>query len=353
MNLLESELDYPFGDALPEPGGRLQVAPDIHWVRMPLPFALDHINLYLVEDRIDGRDGWTLIDCGIASEPTRQLWDQVFDRHLDGRPILRIVCTHTHPDHIGSASWIQARFGAPLWMTFGEYALGRVLTGAQAAADGSSTADHFARHGVPAGPALEALRHRGARYFRSLVPEMPASFRRIRGDRPLALGGVDWQVLIGTGHSPEHAALYEPQRRVLVSGDMVLPRISTNVSVFEIEPEADPVRWYLDSLDAFEACAPDTLVLPSHGRPFRQLHTRLRQQREHHAERLAEVLDACRERPRTGTEIVEVMFKRRFDTHQLTFALGEAIAHLHALWYEGRLSRTLGEDGVFRFFAAR
>ncbi len=352
MNPLERELEYPFGEALPGPAARIEAAPGVYWIRMPLPFALDHINLWLLRDDFGGA-GWTLVDCGIHSEEVRALWARLLESGLDGLPIRRILCTHNHPDHIGMAHTLQRRSGAPLWMTLGEYAMGRVLSAGLPGADGDADAEHFRRNGVPRGPALEAIRSRGTRYYGSLVPSMPESFRRIREHETIRIGGRDWRVIIGIGHSPEHAALYCDADGLLLSGDMVLPRISTNVSVFEMEPEANPVDWYLESLRRFEACREDCLVLPAHGRPFRRLHARLRQLADHHADRLSVVLQACRKAPHSAAEIVPVMFEREFDTHQSTFAIGEALAHLHSLWYAGRLSRRIDDDGVVRFVAAQ
>jgi glyoxylase-like metal-dependent hydrolase (beta-lactamase superfamily II) len=164
----------------------------------------------------------------------------------------------------------------------------------------------------------------------------------------VTIGNARWRVITGFGHSPEHASLYSEQLNVLISGDMVLPRISTNVSVFAVEPEGNPLQQYLDSLDKFAGLPEDTLVLPSHGRPFRGLHTRIGQLREHHTARLAEVLQACRE-PRSAVDIVPMMFRRPLDAHQLGFALGEALAHLHKLWKDGMLERVTGADGIIRF----
>ena len=348
MNELEQQLHYPHQDTLPAPAGRIEVAPGIFWIRMPLPFQLDHINLYLVRDDFDG-PGWTLIDCGISSTKVRELWATLWADGLDGLPIRRIICTHTHPDHIGMAHTIQKQFGAPLWMTLGEYAMGRVWSSTLPGADGDSDAEHFRVHGVPRGPGLDALRRRGGQYFASLVPSMPLSFRRIREHDVIRIGGRDWQIIIGVGHSPEHASLYCESDGLLLSGDMVLPRISTNVSVFELEPDSNPVDWFLDSLRKFEPCREDTLVLPSHGRPFNRLHVRLKQLHEHHAARLAEVIDACAVHPRTAADIVPIMFRREFDTHQTSFAMGEALAHLNSLWFAGRLRREKDDDGVIRF----
>ena len=352
MNPHENALQYPLGKTLPEPARPVPVADGVLWVRMPLPFKLDHVHLYLLRDHHAGRDGWTVVDCGIASPETRELWEEIFATQLGGLPIVRVVCTHMHPDHVGLADWIATRFGVRVWMTVGEFAMARVYSATLRGADGDAAANHFRRHGVTDPDRIEAIRTRGARHFAELVPVAPASFRRMREDEPIAIGGRTWRIIIGTGHSPEHAALYSddgPDGPLLLSGDMVLPRISTNVSVFEAEPESNPVHWYLQSLRRFEACAADTLVLPSHGRPFRGLHERLRQLHEHHGERLAEVRAACGETPRSAAEIVPIMFKREFDTHQLSFAMGEALAHLHALWYAGELRREQDADGVIRF----
>ncbi|MCL4746855.1 MAG: MBL fold metallo-hydrolase, partial [Burkholderiaceae bacterium] len=337
MNPLENQLDYPLGDMLPDPATTIEVAPGIRWVRMPLPFALDHINLWLLRDDFDG-EGWTLIDCGISSAEIRGLWERLFADGLDGLPIRRILCTHTHPDHVGLAHWIHQRFGAPLWMTMGEYALGRVFSAMLPGADGDSDASHFRRHGVPPGALLEAIRARGKHYFSSLVPAMPLSFRRIREGELVRIGGRDWRVVIGIGHSPEHASLYCEADALLISGDMVLPRISTNVSVFETEPESNPVDWFIASLRKFVPCREDTLVLPSHGKPFRGLHTRIGQLVDHHDERLALVIAACRARAPSAYEVTPILFPRPLDTHQSTFAIGESLAHLHALWYRGRVT---------------
>jgi glyoxylase-like metal-dependent hydrolase (beta-lactamase superfamily II) len=352
MNLLEHELQYPFANQLPEGGHWLEVAPGIRWVRMPLPFALDHINLYLLADEIDGRQGWTLVDCGVASDAIRAHWEQIFATGLDGLPILRVLCTHTHPDHIGLAAWICARFAAPLWMTLGEYTFGRILSMKVQSSDvgPDDSASHYERHGLSDPAMLAALRTRNKEYFASLVPDMPRQFHRIRVDEPVRIGKDSWQVYIGTGHSPEHASLHCEARGLLLAGDMVLPRISTNVSVFEIEPEANSVQWFLDSLKAYAHLAADTLVLPSHGRPFTGMHRRIEQLTEHHNERLGVLLAACQGKATSAHDAMKVIFNRDFDLHQTTFAMGEALAHLHCLWYRGQLTRKVTANAV-RFYS--
>jgi glyoxylase-like metal-dependent hydrolase (beta-lactamase superfamily II) len=343
MNLLETQLDYPFGDTLPASGALLDVAPGVHWLRMGLPFALNHINLWLLEDG----DGWTAIDCGIASDDTRAAWETIFATQLRGKPITRVLATHCHPDHVGLADWLCQRWQAPLWMTTGEYAFARMMSAALPGVDGTAMVPHFQRHGLNDPALLDRLAGRKS-YYQTLVPAVPLAYRRIQDAQNVRIGVHDWRVITGFGHAPEHASLYSAQLNVLIAGDMVLPRISTNVSVFAIEPESNPVQQYLDSLAKYTDLPADTLVLPSHGKPFRGLHTRITQLNDHHVARLAEVVAACAT-PQSAAEIVPVMFPRALDTHQLSFALGEALAHLHKLWFDGVLQRMVGDDGVIRF----
>jgi glyoxylase-like metal-dependent hydrolase (beta-lactamase superfamily II) len=347
MNPLEAQLVYPFADELPAPGGVREVAPGVAWLRMPLPFALDHINLWLLRDEREGRSGYTVIDCGVATDATRANWEHLLAGPMAGAPVLRVLATHCHPDHVGLSGWLCERFQAPFWLTAGEFGFARMMAAALPGVDGPSAIPHFERHGLTDPAMLEQMRSR-RNYYPSLVPSVPDAYTRLQDDQLVAIGDVRWRVITGFGHSPEHASLYSEELNVLISGDMVLPRISTNVSVFAVEPEGNPLQQYLDSLDKFADLPEDVLVLPSHGKPFRGLHTRIDQLREHHVARLAEVQEACRA-PVSAMDIVPIMFRRPLDAHQLSFALGEALAHLHKLWNDGMLKRVTGADGVFRF----
>ncbi|MES2151597.1 MAG: MBL fold metallo-hydrolase [Pseudomonadota bacterium] len=347
MNALESQLDYLLGDALPAAGQVHVLAPGLRWLRMPLPFALDHINLWLLEDEREGEAGWAAVDCGVANDATRANWEQVFESGLDGKRLLRVIATHCHPDHVGLADWLCRRFDVALWMTTGEFGFARMMAAALPGVDGSAALPHFVRHGLE-DPALLARLGARRNYYPSLVPAVPAAYHRMQDGQRIGIGARRWEVIAGYGHSPEHAALYCAELGTLISGDMVLPRISTNVSVFAVEPEGNPLQQYLDSLDRYDALPADTLVLPSHGKPFRGLHIRLAQLRAHHAERLAEVVSACAS-PQSAMDIVPIMFRRPLDAHQLSFALGEALAHLHKLWTDGILRRVTGHDAIIRF----
>ena len=348
MNALEQQLQYPFGDTLPAVGTTLEVAPGVRWLRMLLPFQLDHINLWLLRDRIDGVEGWSIVDCGITNDATRAAWEQIFADELGGLPVLRVIVTHMHPDHMGLAHWLTERWGVRLWISATDYNTARLASASTTSFGGDGTARFMASHGLIDAEAQEKIKAR-KNYYASMVPQVPNSFRRIfDGDRIL-INGNAWVCHVGYGHAPEHMSLHCEALNTLISGDMVLPRISTNVSVHEVEPESNPLRLYLDSITRMKALPAGVLVLPSHGRPFTGLHTRVDQLVAHHDERLADVISACAEAPQCAADLLMILFRRQLDLHQTTFAMGESVAHLHALWLDGRLTRRLDADGIYRF----
>jgi len=351
MNALEQRLQYPFGDSLPAPGESLEVAPGVRWLRMGLPFALDHINLWLLRDEMDGRAGWTVVDCCIARDESRALWERVFETQLQGLPIVRVIVTHMHPDHIGLAHWLCERWDAPLYISATDFNAARIASQSTTGFGGEAAADFFASHGLGDPESLEKIRAR-TNYYPGMVPDVPRRFRRLQDGDVLSIGGRAWRCISGYGHAPEHMSLYCEEAKVLISGDMLLPRISTNVSVYDVEPESDPLRLFLVSIDKFRPLPDETLVLPSHGKPFRGARERVNQLHDHHRDRLAEVMEACGRAPQSASDMLPVLFKRTLDLHQTTFAMGESVAHLHALWFAGKLRRERGADGVFRFTAA-
>ncbi|MFM2119695.1 MAG: hypothetical protein RL722_1163 [Pseudomonadota bacterium] len=355
----DAVLSYPWGETLPARGEVLELMPGLRWVRMGLPFALNHINLWLVRDEVDGQPGWAVIDAGIGNADTREAWTQIFEQALDGLPVLRVIVTHMHPDHVGNAAWIARRWGSeageassssdcPVWMSATDWAFAQVVRGRAPGDAGAAAAAFFARHGMADAESLAKVSGRGG-YFAALVPELPARYSRLMDGKVLQLGATPWRCIAGYGHAPEHMSLWCEPLGVLISGDMLLPRISTNVSVFDMEPDADPLPLFLDSLGRFETLPVDTLVLPSHGKPFRGVTERIAQLRSHHEDRLAEVLAACAGRAVSAAEVLPVLFPRSLDLHQTTFAMGETLAHLNALLHAGRLRRQRGADGVWRF----
>lgn len=348
MNDLEMQLHYPLGEALAPMGGTLEVAPGVKWIRMSLPFALNHINLWLLRDCIDGVEGWSIVDCCIHRDEAKAQWESIFANDLEGLPILRVIVTHMHPDHIGLAHWLCERWNVRLWISATDYQVARLGCLGPTGFGGDRAAEFFASHGLNSPEAMEQIKGRTG-YFPSLVPSVPPQYRRLMDGMPLTIGQREWRCISGYGHAPEHIALYCESLNVLIGGDMMLPRISTNVSVYEQEPESNALVQFLDSIDKFRTLPEDTLVLPSHGKPFTGMHIRIQQLHDHHRDRLAEVMDACTARPCCALEILPLMFKRPLDMHQTTFAMGEAVAHLHALWFAGKLRRALDKDGVYRF----
>ncbi len=350
MNSPPSELT-PVLSTRPEPGHVLEVVPGMRWLRMALPFALNHINLWLLRDVFQGREGWTLVDTCIDHPEARRAWEDVIAHHLDGLPIVRVVATHMHPDHIGLAHWLCQRFDAPLWISATDHLNARLGSGAIRGFGGDAAAGFYTQHGMTAAEHLAQIRDRGNHYA-DMVAQVPGTFRRLLDGMGVEIGGHHWRCISGHGHSPEHMALWDEARGILISGDMVLPRISTNVSVYETEPDGDPLGLFLTSIQRFLNLPADARVLPSHGEPFVGLHQRVAQLQAHHAERLAELLGACQVTPLSAFDALPVLFKRDLDPHQTTFAMGEAIAHLNHLWHQGRVRRFKGATGEWRFAVA-
>jgi glyoxylase-like metal-dependent hydrolase (beta-lactamase superfamily II) len=336
-----SALEFPFAEA-PAPGAVRGIAPGVHWLRMRLPFALDHINLWLLEDE----GGWTIVDTGLADAATRAQWDQVC-AGAGVHAVRRILVTHFHPDHAGNAGWLCERFGAPLWITQGEYLTAHAVRAGAAGFVAEATLGLFRAHGLDEAR-LGQLGTRGNQYKR-LVGELPTQYRRIMDAESIVIGGRAWRVIAGYGHAPEHASLYCEALGIIISGDMLLPTISTHVGVWPTDPEGDPLGHFLHSIRRYRELPEDALVLPSHCLPFRGAHARVTQLEAHHQERFEALAQACGAAPRSAADVLALIFRRPLDTQQMFFAMGEAIAHLHVLERAGRLRRSRGADGVIRF----
>jgi glyoxylase-like metal-dependent hydrolase (beta-lactamase superfamily II) len=333
-------LSYPF-KGNPEPGQTLEVADGVNWLRMPLPMSgLNHINVWALADRA----GWTLVDTGMQTGDTAAHWQTALAGPLGARPVVRVICTHMHPDHIGMAGWLTRLYECRLWTTRLEYLTCRVLvadTGREAPADG-------VRFYRAAGWDEEALAQYRARFggFGKAVHALPDSYRRVSDGDLLDLGGRAWVAVVGRGHSPEHLCLHCPELRILISGDQVLPRISSNVSVFPTEPDADPLSDWLTSLAAIRTRVPDdVLVLPSHNEPFYGLHARLDALMQGHEARLKRVLEQLAE-PRRAVDLFGVLFRRQAGTDMVSMATGETIAHLNCLMHRGLAQRETDSSGI-------
>jgi glyoxylase-like metal-dependent hydrolase (beta-lactamase superfamily II) len=332
-------LDYPF-EARPETGETIEIAPGVHWVRMRLPFQLNHINLWLLEDG----DGWTVVDTGVRDEPTAEAWKQLFEGPMAGRPIKRVIVTHLHPDHVGMAGWLVRRFGCRLWMSRTDYLMCRNLaadTGREAPPEGIS---FYKAAGFPE----DALEHYRTRFggFGKGVYYLPNSYRRIQDGEEIEVGGRRWQIVVGRGHAPEHACLWCKDLNLFISGDQILPRISSNISLFPTEPEADPLRDWLESCAHLKALLPeDLLILPSHNEPFRGAQERLTELIDEHENNLAKLQALCAE-PKRAVDCFPALFRSRITMGNFGMATGESLAHLNCLIYRGQMAKTTDADGV-------
>jgi len=339
MSAHQDPVSYEFA-LQPEPGEAIDILPGLKWLRLPLPFMLGHINVWLLSDG----DGWAIVDTGIHTELTRKTWDNVFVTQLDNAPVTRVLVTHLHPDHVGCAGWLCERFDIGLYMTREEYLLCRIVvsdTGLPAPKEGR-------RFYQSAGFAKEHMQRYIEMFgsFGKVVAQLPQAYHRLHEERSVQIGAQHWQVITGRGHSPEHACLYNPQQNVLISGDQILPTISPNVSVYPTEPAANPLAGWFDSLHRMKTLLPaDVLVLPSHGRPFRGVMARLDALIGEHETGLAKLRQLCR-RPQRAVDVFPALFKSKITDSNLMMATGEAIAHLNYLMYEGEIGINADDRGV-------
>ena len=334
-------LTYPFGRK-PDmvPGEPVKVAEGVYWVRFHMPISLDHINLWLLEDG----DGWTVVDTCLNVDSARETWESLFSGFMGGKPITRVICTHLHPDHVGLAGWLCERFDSELWMSREEFLMCRTMA-ADTGRPAPEVALSFYRAAGWKDEWMERYKQKFGNFGRSIYP-MPESFRRLTDRETITIGGHYWQVIVGRGHSPEHAALYCPGLKILISGDQILPRISPNVSVFPTEPKGDPLKEWLRSNAIIREVLPDDLlVLPAHEAPFLGLHVRLSQLIEGHKRDLNKLFNHL-DKPRRAVDCFPALFKREIDQSNMNLATGETLAHLNCLLGRRRITQSRDENGV-------
>ena len=336
---------YPLAqEPTPGDGSSVLIAPGIHWLRMPLPAPLRWINVWALEDG----DGWTIVDTGIWSPETAASWQHAFAGLMHGKSVRRVLVTHMHPDHCGMAGWLTERFSARLWMTRLEYLTCRLMASDKEAAP-HSVLDFYRA----AGWNEDELAHYRSRfgYIGRQIYPMPSGYRRLVDGECLQIGENSWKVIVGNGHSPEHACLYCPARKIFISGDQVLPKISSNISVFPTEPDANPLKDWMDSLRRLgPQLSGDTLCLPAHNSPFLDVHNRLGQLLTHHEASLSTLLASLRD-PCSVIDVFSILFKKPITRDTIHMATGEALAHLNYLKALGKVSSVKDDAGVLQWQA--
>lgn len=332
-------LSYPLGRRVPEPGELISLADGVGWARLPVPGSLKHINVWALEDN----GGVALVDTGLDIAASREAWEALLAGPLAGQPITRIICTHFHPDHLGLAGWLTGRFGVALWMTREEWLFARMLTADIRDVPPPEALAYWRAAGWDE-ERIENEAAKGWGRFASVVSPVPVGFVRIRDGDLLTIGSRQWRVVVGNGHCPEHACLVDETGRVMIAGDQVLPRITSNVSLSLSEPEADPLGDWLASIARLKQLPDNLLVLPSHGEPFTGLHARLDALDFGHRDRLDALHNHLME-PRRAVDCFSVLFGRKIDESLMGLATGEAMAHLRRLEMEGRAIREV-RDGV-------
>ena len=342
MNPAADTLRYPHA-APPAPGEAIAIADGILWTRLPLPFRLDHVNVYLLEDE----GGYAVLDTGVDTPEARAVWGKLFAGPLRGKRLTKIIVTHFHPDHIGLAGWLCRRFDAPLYCGLTTYLSSINISIRPDSLEGEHYRDFYLRHGLaPEVAAMVATR--GHEYLR-LVHALEPTFRRILAGDTLSVGGRSYRLLSGEGHAPEQIMLLSDADRLFLAADQVLAKITPNVSVWAVDPDGDPLAQYLTSLRALkDRVRPDVLVLPGHQLPFHGLHTRVDELIAHHDLRCDMILSACKGAPHSAAELVPVLFPKALDPHQMSFAFSETQAHINYLIGRGTLAAALSADGIER-----
>lgn len=345
MNKPDDGLVYPFATP-PAPGEVIEVAQGILWARVALPFRLNHVNIFLIDDG----DGWAVLDTGLGDDPTRAVWEQLVAGPLRGRRLTRLIVTHYHPDHIGLAGWLTQRFDLPLLTSETTYLGCTNISLSPGALEADIYRTFYLRHGLDA-ETTRSVNTRGHEYLK-MVTGLPPTFRRLVAGDTLKIGGRTFSVLTGDGHAPEQVLLNCAEEKLFFAADQVLAKISPNISVWAVEPEGDPLGLYLRSLAALKSSlAADALVLPGHQLPFHGLHTRIDALIEHHARRCAAIAEACRTTPRSAAEIVPVIFHHPLTPHEMGFAFSEVLAHVNYMVERGELIWTEPRNGVRQMIA--
>lgn len=338
-------IQTPF-ETPPGEGEAIEVAPGVLWMRLPLPMALDHVNVFAFDDP----DGWTIVDTGFASKRSRAIWERLLAGPLGGKPVRRLIVTHHHPDHVGLAGWF-IEMGAELCMPRTGWLMARMLTLDEQAVPSPEAIRFYQRAGMDQA-ILERRKAERPFNFADCVVPLPQGYTRLAEGGEIAFGGRNWDVRMGNGHAPEHLTLWSRDEELVIGGDQLLLSISPNLGVYPTEPEADPVQDWIESCEKFQPFATDEqFVLAGHKLPYSGLPKRLEQMIANHHEALERLLEFLAT-PKTAGECFQPLFKRKIGSGEYGLALVEAVGHLNHLHQTGAATRRLNSDGAYEFVRA-
>ena len=333
VNDIEYLLEQP-----PQTGVPTRVADDLYMLRLPLPFALDHVNVWLLEDT----HSWTIIDSGLGSSDCLSIWENLLSGFLKHKPVEKLILTHYHPDHVGLSGDLVERTGAAVYMSRTEWLTANMLFHDTNGELNTGMLRSFKLNGLP--DDLFKAMSKTTNIFNDRCSGLPAAYQRLKHDDIIKILATDWQCRQGHGHSPEHISLYSKDRKILIAGDHILPKITPNIPMPFQQICANPIADYINSLNTFRDIGNDVMILPSHRLPFKGIGIRIDQLIEHHRERLDVLYEAC-DQPVSVYDILPVLFKRKLDINQMKFAMLEALSHMVYLQQAGKLTCSL-ENGV-------
>ena len=334
---------YPW-DQPPNNGEIREIAEGIIWLRLPLPMKLDHVNIYILDDG----DGWTLIDTGMKTRKVIGMWQNLIDNILSGKPIKRVIATHHHPDHVGLHGWFVEHYGAEYVSTQVAYLTARMLTLDTQETYLESQISFYRKAGMRS-DLFEARKSERPFNFSDIVHPIPIGFKQISEGDKIEMGGRTWDIRVDHGHAPDHATFWSCDDRLVLSGDQIIPSISSNIGVYPTEPDANPLKEWMISCERLKQFSKgDQLALPGHKLPFSGMPLRLTQLLENHNGALDRLrLDL--KTPKTAGEVMPAIFKRNIEDSEYSLGLVEALAHCNYLWHAGEIRRSLDDDGAYRW----
>ena len=326
----------------PKFGELTKIASDLYWAHFELPFRLNHVNLFLM----DTPEGILILDAGLKSDHSEEHWEALLNGPLKSKKFAGLLITHYHPDHIGMAGWLQKKLNIKCLTTEKELFTAKTFR----SMPDDEYAKLFRNVFVRAGMSEEDIIAKGpaTRLYKNRVYELP-DFEIIKAGHEIVSNDGKWKVRTDSGHSPEHISLLDKERKLYLSGDFLLPRISPNISDNFFDPLDDRLGEYLKYLNEIQEIGSETSVFPCHDWPFKEGMQRAKDLIKHHNHRLSLILEALNKKSITIMDSISIIFDRKIGDEQMHFAIGEARAHLIHLDVTGQVRSEVDDRGTVHY----